>query len=66
MNQNSAIPRRCQLDLNEASEIAIQNAVDEIEKLGADVTLTDAIQLLSKAKELVSNYIDEKLKTKTL
>jgi len=66
MNQNSAIPRHCDLSLNESSELAIHNAMLEVEKLGADTTLTDAVTKLYEAKLLVSKYIDEKLKTKTL
>lgn len=54
------IPRRARLDLNEPAELAIWNAVQEVENLGADVRLTNAVNLLSQAKELVSNFIDSK------
>lgn len=53
--------RRNRLDLNEPAEISIRNAVNEIEKIGADVRLTKAINLLHEARELVSDFIDEKL-----
>jgi len=61
MNQNSAIPRRNQLELNKQSEAAIYNAIREIELLGADERLTDAVNHLTKAKDLIGDYIDEKL-----
>lgn len=47
------------MDLNTPSEKAIHDAAQLIEELGADVRLTDAINLLWKAKDLVSDYIDE-------
>ena len=52
-------PRRIRIDLNEPSELLIRKAVDEIEKMGADVKLTDAVILLSRARELVADFIDE-------
>lgn len=59
MTEND-IPRRIMLPLNTTSELAIHNAVQEIESMGADVRLTNAIIHLQKAKELVSDYVDEK------
>lgn len=53
------IPRRIQLNLNVRAEIAIHNAMQEVEKLGADVKLTEAVLLLQKAKDQVSDYVDE-------
>lgn len=52
------IPRRSRLDLNTPAELAIFNAMQEVEKMGADVRLTEAITLLQKAKDLVSDHID--------
>lgn len=52
------IPRRARLDLNTKAELAIHNAVQEVEKAGADPKLTDAINLLQKARELVADYVD--------
>jgi hypothetical protein len=52
--------RRNTLELMEPSELAILKAVQEIEKIGADIRLTEAGGLLLKAKDLVSDYIDEK------
>lgn len=47
------------MDLNTPAEKAIHDAVQKIEEIGADVRLTDAINLLWKAKDLVSDFIDE-------
>jgi len=53
------IPRRNRLDLNTTAELAIHNAIQEIEKEGCDVRLTEAVTLMQKAKDLVSDYTDE-------
>ena len=53
-------PRRNRLDLMTPAELAIYNASQEVEKLGADVKLTEAVILLSKARELVADFIDSK------
>lgn len=55
------LPRRNSLDKNVPAEKAIYDAMQEIEKLDADVRLTEAITLLSKAKDLVSDYVDANL-----
>lgn len=52
--------RRFRLDLNTPAEKDIHYAGQLIEELGADVRLTDALNLLWKAKDLVSDFIDEK------
>jgi hypothetical protein len=54
------ILRRSRLDLNEPVELAIHNAMMEVEKAGADVRLTQATILLSQAKNLVADYIEKK------
>lgn len=54
-------PRRIRIDLNTPAELAIRLAAEEIEKLGADVRLTDAINLLWKVMDVVSDIEDEKL-----
>lgn len=56
-----SFPRKIRQDLSVPAEIAIGNAIQQIEKLGADVRLTDAVVLLGKAKDKVSEYIDEEL-----
>lgn len=55
-----SIPRRNQFDLNLPAEQAITNAIVEVEKMGADILLTDAILLLQQAKNKVSDFIDYK------
>lgn len=54
-------PRRSRLDLCTPAELAIYNAMTEVEKVGADVRLTEAVILLSQAKDKVADYIDEQL-----
>jgi hypothetical protein len=56
------IPRRIRIDLMQPSELAILNAVNEVEKIGADVRLTKAVNLLHKARELIADFVDESLK----
>jgi len=51
-------PRRIQLDKFVSAEKAIFDAIQEIEKLPPSPILTDAIVLLSKSKDLVSDYVD--------
>jgi hypothetical protein len=60
MENTTEIPRRNRLDLNTPTELAIYNAMQEVEKMPADVKLTEAINLLSKAKDLVSDFVDSK------
>lgn len=50
--------RRNRIDLMKPAELAIFNAMQEIEKIGADPKLTDAQMFLTKAKDLVSDFID--------
>lgn len=52
------IPRRSRLDLNTPAELAIREAMLEVEKVGADPRLTEVTTLLNKAKELLSDYVD--------
>ena len=52
------IPRRVYVPSWTAAERAIQAAVDEVEKMGADVRLTDAIILLGAAKSAVADVVD--------
>jgi hypothetical protein len=52
------MPRRNCVDKLSPAELAIRNAILEVEKVGADVRLTDAVVLLQAAKDSVSDYID--------
>lgn len=56
--------RRNRLDLNVPAEKAIYEAMQEIEKMPPSEILTEAIILLAKAKELVSDFLDLNLKYK--
>ena len=51
-------PRRNRIDLNTKAELAVSNAIKEVEEVGADVSLTNAVIKLMEAKTLLSNYID--------
>lgn len=62
-NMKNDFPRRAKLYECFPAELAITTAVGEIEKIGYDVRLTEAQILLNKARDLVSDYIDEKLKS---
>jgi hypothetical protein len=53
-------PRRNRLDLCLPPEISIYKAMEEVEKAGSDVRLTQAIILLQQAKDLVSDFVDTK------
>lgn len=54
------IPRRIRLDLNTPAELAIRAAIDAVEAAGAHVLLTEAVILLSQAREKVADYVDRK------
>jgi len=53
------ILRRNDLSLNSTAELAIYNAINEVEKLGADVQLTKVVMLLSEAKNVLGDFIDK-------
>lgn len=52
------IPRRIQLEKLTPAERAIRDAVIEVERVGADVRLTEAVILLQHARDKVADYID--------
>lgn len=55
-------PRRNCLDANHAAELAIRAAVHAVEELGADPMLTDAVVKLGEAKDVVSDWLDGKVR----
>jgi hypothetical protein len=57
-NGTEEFPRRFVVDQMVAAELAIRNAMAEVENLGADARLTDAIVLLGMAKDKVSDFVD--------
>lgn len=60
LKDENGFPRRSRLDLCEHAEKIIYDATQEVEKLGADERLTQAVIKLAEARELVSDFIDEK------
>lgn len=58
MKTEHEFPRRIRMDQWTPAESAIYNAMQEVEKMPADITLTDAVILLGKARALVADYID--------
>jgi hypothetical protein len=57
---SNEIPRRIRIDLMTPAELAIRNAMAEVEKAGADVLLTDAVILLQQAQNKVADFVDQK------
>ena len=53
--------RKNYLYLLTPAETAIVRAMEAVESVGADPRLTDAINLLSSAKDKVAEYIDSEL-----
>lgn len=53
--------RRNNLESMTAAEKAIHLAMQEVENMPADVNLTEAVIALSKAKDLVGDYVDSQL-----
>ena len=54
------IPRRAIVDAMHQAETAIRTAMFEVEALGADPLLTDAVTKLITAKDLVSDWLEGK------
>lgn len=54
------IPRRCRIDLMTPAELAIYKAAQAVEEMPADVRLTDAVILLSQARDKVADYVDRR------
>ncbi|GEM_PF-2784035 len=66
INMKPETKRRNRLDLFEPSEKAIYDAMQEVEKLPPDERLTEAVVLLGKAKDLISDFLDESLRKESL
>lgn len=54
-------PRRASVQHMTAAEKAIYDAMAEVERVGAHIWLTDAITLLSQARERVADYVDDQI-----
>ena len=52
------VPRRSYIDQRTAAEAKISEAIAVVEALGADVRLTDAVSLLSAARDSVGDVHD--------
>jgi hypothetical protein len=57
---HTPFPRRSILSDNTPEELAIRNAMAAVEKMGADVRLTEAVTLLNQAFEKVADFVDKK------
>ena len=53
------IPRRIRIDKMCRAELAIRDAIMAVEDMEADVRLTEAVVLLSKAKDKVADFVDK-------
>lgn len=58
MKTGHEFPRRMNLSLLTDAELSIFRAMQEVEKAGADERLTEAVILLDKAKNYVSDFVD--------
>lgn len=54
----SPFPRRNCMDQYTSAEMAIAKAVDEVERVGASLHLTDAVSLLTKAQAKVADHME--------
>jgi hypothetical protein len=53
------VPRRNRLDLCSPAELACYKAMQEVESMGADLRLTDAITKLNEARNHIADFVDE-------
>lgn len=58
------IPRRIRHDKHTPAEKAITEAMSAVELAGCDVLLTEAVNLLSHARDKVSDFVDRELTAK--
>lgn len=56
----NGVPRRMRLDLLTPNELLVYNIGQEVEKMGADVLLTDAVILLQHVREKLADYVEAK------
>lgn len=56
---NPEVPRRAMMPEWCAAERAIQNAVNEVEKIGASPRLTYVVQMLAEAREIVASVYEQ-------
>ncbi len=58
-----SIPRKIRLDLATPPEVTIRAAMTAVEAMPADVRLSKAGMRLSEALDLVSDYVDEQMRS---
>lgn len=52
--------RRINLETQTPAEKAIGIAIKEVEMMGADKSLTEIVMMLSRVKEILSDYVDKR------
>ncbi len=57
---DNGVPRRNRVDLYTKAELAIREAMLAVEEAGAHPLLTDAVVLLSEAKNKVADFVEIK------
>jgi len=57
----SDIPRRICIDKMTPAELAITDAMRCVEEAGCDTRLTEAVMLLSQARDKVADFVDGKM-----
>jgi hypothetical protein len=55
---DNGFARRNRLDLNSPVELSIRAAMHAVEQIGAEPLLTEALNLLIRAREMVSDYVE--------
>jgi hypothetical protein len=58
---DNKFPRRSCIYLLTPTEKAVWDAAQAVEKIGADVLLTEAAVLLQQAREKLADYFDEQI-----
>lgn len=58
---DNKFPRRSCIYLLTPAEKTVWDAAQAVEKVGADVRLTDAVNLLAQAREKLADYFDEQI-----
>lgn len=55
---DNGFPRRIRVDLATPAETAIREAMQAVERAGAHLLLTDAVNLLAQAREKVADFVE--------
>lgn len=56
--RGDGIPTRCDLSLMTPAELAIVAAMRAVEEAGASIALTDALNMLSAARDRVADHVE--------